>query len=203
MGLSPEGWISIQDRHDAGHPTHEAAPATAVTASHVLTKKPAEADQKSIPLQSLIEKILWKHYDPDDAPNMEEVAGEIVTLIHTDAGPTKAGPSRTHISIPPDIQSGDKWIRCGGKCVCCDMAAPFIAQQIADQKPRWKEEGRKEEREKAVGSRIEGEELAYERGRTQLKTQVIEIIGELQEKNPYGLGYKLALTDITSLVEKL
>lgn len=28
-----------------------------------------------------IEKLLWKHYEPDMAPNMEELAGEIVALL--------------------------------------------------------------------------------------------------------------------------
>ncbi len=32
-------------------------------------------------LRGEIEKILWKHYDPELSPNMEEVAGEIIALI--------------------------------------------------------------------------------------------------------------------------
>ncbi len=31
-----------------------------------------------------IEKILWKHYDPDMSPNMEEVAGEIIAMLSED-----------------------------------------------------------------------------------------------------------------------
>ena len=36
---------------------------------------------KNIQLQGKIEQILWKHYEPDMSLNMEEIAGEIVTLF--------------------------------------------------------------------------------------------------------------------------